>query len=89
MLLFPVYMVQEHALYPYEPLAKLSFCPTSGFCYEFYPWNINYMPVVKFFGCLDFEQKIYFCKRLVYMIIYDFKISRTGQGLARPGSRRK
>ncbi len=31
---------------------------------KFYPRNINYMPAIKFFACLDFERKSSFCKRL-------------------------
>ena len=42
---------------PKEPLAKLSFCPISALYSKFYPRNIKYMPAVKFFTCLDFEQK--------------------------------
>jgi hypothetical protein len=41
--------------YNLEPLAKLSFYPNSALCSKFYPRNISYMPVVKFFACLDFE----------------------------------
>ncbi len=29
--------------------------------------DINYMPVLKFFACLDFERKASFCKRLIFM----------------------
>ncbi|HSL41383.1 MAG TPA: hypothetical protein VK857_13495, partial [Desulforhopalus sp.] len=47
-----------------EPFAKQSFRPTSALYSKFYPWNINHMPVVKFFACLDFERKSMFCKRL-------------------------
>ena len=47
-----------------EPFAKLSFRPNSALCSKFYPRNISYMPVVKFFACLDFDRKSYFCKRL-------------------------
>jgi hypothetical protein len=47
-----------------EPFAKQSFRPNSALCSKFYPRNINYMPVVKFFACLDFERKSKFCKRL-------------------------
>jgi hypothetical protein len=47
-----------------EPFAKQSFRPNSALCSKFYPQNINYMPVVKFFACLDFERKSTFCKRL-------------------------
>jgi len=36
---------------------KLCFCPISALCSKFYPRNINYMPVVKFFAGLDLEQK--------------------------------
>ena len=32
-----------------EPLAKVSFRPISALCSKFYPRNIHYMPVVKFF----------------------------------------
>jgi len=35
----------------------VSFCPISALCSKFYPRNINYMPAVKFFACLDLEQK--------------------------------
>jgi hypothetical protein len=38
-------------------LEKLYFCPISALCSKFYPRNINYIPVVKFFACLDLEQK--------------------------------
>ncbi len=39
------------------PIQKRSFCPISALCSKFYPRNINYMPVVKFFAGLDLEQK--------------------------------
>ncbi len=39
------------------PIQKRSFCPISTLCSKFYPRNINYMPAVKFFACLDLEQK--------------------------------
>ncbi len=38
-------------------LEKLYLRPTSALCSKFYPRNINSMPVVKFFACLDFERK--------------------------------
>jgi hypothetical protein len=44
-----------------EPFAKQSCRPNSALCSKFYPQNINYMPVVKFFACLDFERKSTFC----------------------------
>ena len=37
-------------------LEKLLIRPTSSLCSEFYPRNIKYMPVVKFFERLEFEQ---------------------------------
>mgnify|MGYP001819221722 CR=1 FL=1 len=40
-----------------EPFAKRSFRPNSALCSKFYPRYINYMPVVKFLACLDFERK--------------------------------
>jgi hypothetical protein len=45
-----------NVLYP-EPFAKRSLRPNSALCSKFYPRNINYMPVVKFLACLDFERK--------------------------------
>jgi hypothetical protein len=45
-----------------EPLAKRPFRSTSTLCLKFYPRNIDYMPAVKFFACLDFERKASFCK---------------------------
>jgi hypothetical protein len=36
---------------------KWSFCPISALCSKNNPRNINYMPVVIFFACLDLEQK--------------------------------
>jgi hypothetical protein len=48
-----------------ERFAKQSFRPNSALCSKFYPWNIDYVPVVKFFACLDFERKSTFCKRLL------------------------
>jgi hypothetical protein len=47
------------------PIRKLLFCSRSALCSKFYPGNINYMPVVKFFACLYFERKSTFCKRLL------------------------
>jgi len=43
-------------------LEKLPICPTSSLCSEFYPRNIIYMPVVKFFKHLEFEQIFLFFK---------------------------
>jgi hypothetical protein len=34
---------------------KWSFYPTSALCLKNNPRNINYMPAVIFFACLDFE----------------------------------
>ena len=42
---------------------KKAFSANSLLASKLYPRNIIYMPVVKFFGCLDFEQKSSFCKR--------------------------
>jgi len=42
-----------------EPVALMSFRPISSLYEKFYPRNINYMPVVKFFVCLDLERKSY------------------------------
>ena len=42
------------------PIQKRFFRPISALCERFYPRNINYMPVVKFFACLDLEQKLSF-----------------------------
>jgi len=39
------------------PIQKRFFCPISALCSKFYPRNINYMPAVTFFACLDLEQK--------------------------------
>ncbi|RZB36895.1 MAG: hypothetical protein SRB2_01695 [Desulfobacteraceae bacterium Eth-SRB2] len=36
---------------------KWSFCPISALCSKNNPRNINYMPAVIFFACLDLEQK--------------------------------
>ncbi|HSQ83185.1 MAG TPA: hypothetical protein VLM43_00560, partial [Desulfobacterales bacterium] len=36
---------------------KCSFCPIPALCSKNNPWNINHMPAVIFFACLDFEQK--------------------------------
>ena len=36
---------------------KWSFCPISALCEKNNPRNINYMPTVIFFACLDLEQK--------------------------------
>jgi len=36
---------------------KWSFCPISALCSKNNPQNINYMPAVIFFACLDLEQK--------------------------------
>jgi hypothetical protein len=30
--------------------------PDLGVVQKSYPWNINHMPAVKFFACLDFDQ---------------------------------
>jgi hypothetical protein len=39
---------------------KWSFCPISTLCSKNNPRNINYMPAVIFFACLDLEQKSLF-----------------------------
>ena len=44
------------AWHDFVPLWKRSFFPIPALCSEFYLWNINYMPAVKFFACLDLEQ---------------------------------
>jgi len=36
----------------YEPVDLMYFRPISSLYEKFYPRNINYMPVVKFFVCL-------------------------------------
>jgi len=36
---------------------KLSFRPISSLFEKFYPRNIDHMPAVKFFKCLDIERK--------------------------------
>jgi len=36
---------------------KWSFCPISALCSKNNPLNINYIPAVIFFACLDIEQK--------------------------------
>ncbi len=42
------------------PIHKWLICPISdsifGLCEKFYPRNINHMPAVKFFACLDLDQ---------------------------------
>ena len=38
------------------PIHKRLFCPISALYSKFYPRNINYMPAVKFFACLDLDQ---------------------------------
>ncbi len=43
----------------YEPVDLMYFHPISSLYEKFYPRNINYIPVVKFFVCLDIEQKTY------------------------------
>ena len=40
----------------YGYLEKLLISPTSSLCSEFYPRNIKYMPVVKFFERVEFER---------------------------------
>ena len=65
-------MVCFYTVFISEPLAKVSFHLISALCLKFYPRNIIYMPVVKFFACLDLERKPYFCKRL---ICFNFAIS--------------
>jgi hypothetical protein len=45
---FGFYLVSIH---------KWSFCPISALCSKNNPRNINYMPAVIFFACLDLEQK--------------------------------
>ncbi len=37
-------------------LEKLYFRPISAFCSKFYPRNIQHMPVVKLFACLDLDE---------------------------------
>jgi hypothetical protein len=39
------------------PIHKWFFCPISALCSKNNPRNINYMPAVIFFACLDLEQK--------------------------------
>jgi len=38
------------------PIHKWPICPISVLCEKFYPRNINHMPAVKFFACLDLDQ---------------------------------
>ena len=45
------------------------FSPKLCVILKIYPRNINYMPAVKFFVCLDFERKSSFCKRLTFMVL--------------------
>ena len=40
--------------YSSEPLAKVPFRPNSALCSKFYPWNIIYMPILKFFHMLSY-----------------------------------
>ncbi len=42
-----------------EAVDLMYFCPISALYEKIYPRNINYMPVVNFFVCLDLEQKSY------------------------------
>ena len=42
------------------PIQKRSFRPISALCSKLYPRDISYMPVVKFFVCLDLKQKFSF-----------------------------
>jgi hypothetical protein len=46
--------------YSLVSIHKWSFCPISALCSKNNPRNINYMPVVIFFACLDLEQKFSF-----------------------------
>jgi hypothetical protein len=48
----------------YRASCKMIFSPNLFVMLKFYPRNINYMPAVKFFACLDLERKSSFCKRL-------------------------
>ncbi len=41
------------------------FRPISALYNKIYPRNINYMPVVNFFVCLDLERKSYKINRLI------------------------
>jgi len=41
----------------YGHFEKLPFRPIAALCLKFYHRNINYMPAVKFFACLDLERK--------------------------------
>jgi hypothetical protein len=44
----------------FVPIQKRFFRPISALCSKLYPRDISYMPVVKFFVCLDLEQKFSF-----------------------------
>ena len=52
---------------------KSSFSPNLYVMLKFYPRNINYMPAVKFFTCLDLERKYYFCKMLLILLFFAVK----------------
>jgi hypothetical protein len=47
----------------YGCLEKWSFRPSSALYSKFYPWDINYMPAVKFSAGLDFGTKIFILQK--------------------------
>ncbi len=51
------YKLFHPAFVMYEPVDLRPFRPISLLHEKFYPRNINHIPVVKFFVCLDLERK--------------------------------
>jgi len=54
------------------PAHKWPFYPNSSLLSEFNPWNIDYMPVVKFIKRLDLEQNISSMDRHYLKLILKF-----------------
>ena len=61
-----IYLVSIH---------KWSFCPISALCSKNNPRNINHVPAVIFFACLDIEQKSSFLdKHYLRVLLVLFKM---------------
>lgn len=60
----------------------MAFMPNPRVMLKILYWDFfNYMPVVIFIACLDFEQKSSFCKRLWFMIWSEPEVNADPHGL--------
>jgi hypothetical protein len=69
------------------PIHKRLFRPISAFCSKFYPRNITYTPMVKFFACFDRDQNSsfldghYLFLKLSVSILVSLRCKRVNRGL--------